>query len=182
MSAPPMNAFEPAPVTTTARSVSSALSFSTWRVKSSNKALPTTFNLRWLSTVRRATPRASRANRIMYAPSIVILKSAGGYRMPNARSGRLRHYLLAPLFIVVCSMGAGFLNSDSAVAATADDDVSQSMRSFTRIYDLVERNSADPVDADKAIYDGAIPGMLHTLDPHSNFFDPKAYAQMKEDQ
>jgi carboxyl-terminal processing protease len=102
--------------------------------------------------------------------------------MPNARSGRLRHYLLAPLFIVVCSIGAGFLNSDSAVAATADDDVSQSMRSFTRIYDLVERNSADPVDADKAIYDGAIPGMLHTLDPHSNFFDPKAYAQMKEDQ
>ena len=36
--------------------------------------------------------------------------------------------------------------------------------------------------ADKAIYDGAIPGMLHVLDPHSNFYDPKAYAQMREDQ
>ena len=24
--------------------------------------------------------------------------------------------------------------------------------------------------------------MLHTLDPHSNFYDPKAYAQMREDQ
>src|SRR6185312_13384674 len=35
---------------------------------------------------------------------------------------------------------------------------------------------------DKAIYDGAIPGMLHVLDPHSNFYDPKAYAQMREDQ
>jgi carboxyl-terminal processing protease len=35
---------------------------------------------------------------------------------------------------------------------------------------------------DKAIYDGAIPGMLHVLDPHSNFYDPKAYAQMREEQ
>ncbi len=33
-----------------------------------------------------------------------------------------------------------------------------------------------------AIYDGAIPGMLRVLDPHSNFYDPKAYARMREDQ
>ena len=37
----------------------------------------------------------------------------------------------------------------------------------------VEQNYADPVNPDKAIYNGAIPGMLHVLDPHSNFFDPK---------
>ena len=36
--------------------------------------------------------------------------------------------------------------------------------------------------ADKAIYDGAIPGALQTLDPHSHYYDPKAYAQMREDQ
>ena len=29
------------------------------------------------------------------------------------------------------------------------------------------------MNPDKAIYNGAIPGMLHVLDPHSNFFDPK---------
>jgi carboxyl-terminal processing protease len=46
----------------------------------------------------------------------------------------------------------------------------------------VEANYADPVDADKAIYDGAIPGMLHSLDPHSNFLDPQAYAQFRENQ
>lgn len=102
--------------------------------------------------------------------------------MPGPNSGRIRNYLFAPVVIVLCSIGAGFINSDNAAAATPDDDVSQSMRSFTKIYDLVERNFADPVVADKAIYDGAIPGMLHTLDPHSNFFDPKAYAQMREDQ
>jgi carboxyl-terminal processing protease len=46
----------------------------------------------------------------------------------------------------------------------------------------VEANYADPVDADKSIYDGAIPGMLHSLDPHSNFLDPQAYAAFRESQ
>ena len=47
---------------------------------------------------------------------------------------------------------------------------------------MVQRNYADPVDTDKVIYDGAIPGMLHVLDPHSNFFDPKQYALFREEQ
>jgi carboxyl-terminal processing protease len=53
------------------------------------------------------------------------------------------------------------------------------------VYSIVESNYADKLNgdkADKAIYDGAIPGMLHVLDPHSNFYDPKAFAQMREDQ
>ena len=41
---------------------------------------------------------------------------------------------------------------------------------------MVEQNYAEPVSPDKAIYNGAIPGMLRVLDPHSNFFDPKSYA------
>src|SRR6202021_1565068 len=47
------------------------------------------------------------------------------------------------------------------------------------------QNYAEPINGDKAdtaIYDGAIPGMLRVLDPHSNFYDPKAYAKMREDQ
>jgi len=56
------------------------------------------------------------------------------------------------------------------------------MQEFTRVYSTVEQNFADPVSADKAIYKGAIPGMLRTLDPHSNFFDPKDFEGMREDQ
>src|SRR6185369_7712564 len=37
------------------------------------------------------------------------------------------------------------------------------------------------VDSDKAVY-GAIDGMLRTLDPHSKFFDPKAFNSLREDQ
>ncbi len=38
------------------------------------------------------------------------------------------------------------------------------------------------MNPDKAIYNGAIPGMLHVLDPHSNFFDPKSYSALREEQ
>jgi carboxyl-terminal processing protease len=69
-----------------------------------------------------------------------------------------------------------------ASASSSDADIRDSLKQFTDVYSIVEQNYAEPVNPDKAIYDGAIPGMLHVLDPHSNFFDPKAYGLLKEDQ
>ncbi len=39
-----------------------------------------------------------------------------------------------------------------------------------------------PVDTDRAIYQGAIPGMLRVLDPHSNFYDSRQFNLLREDQ
>jgi carboxyl-terminal processing protease len=39
----------------------------------------------------------------------------------------------------------------------------------------------DKVESDRVVY-SAIRGMLSTLDPHSSFFDPREYAQMRERQ
>jgi carboxyl-terminal processing protease len=47
---------------------------------------------------------------------------------------------------------------------------------------LAEENAADKVDPDKAIFKGAVPGMLRTLDPHSSFFDVKDFANLREEQ
>src|SRR5271169_3064023 len=52
---------------------------------------------------------------------------------------------------------------------------------ISAILGLVEENYAGDVDPDKAVY-GAIDGMLRTLDPHSKFFDPKAFTSLREDQ
>jgi len=52
--------------------------------------------------------------------------------------------------------------------------VSQSLKTFTQMYSVVEQNFADPVKSETAFYQGAIPGMLNTLDPHSHFFIPKS--------
>jgi carboxyl-terminal processing protease len=70
----------------------------------------------------------------------------------------------------------------SASAASSEDDTHAAVDSFTKVYALVEQNFADPVTGDKAIYKGAIPGMLRTLDPHSNFFDPRDFQLLREDQ
>ena len=66
--------------------------------------------------------------------------------------------------------------------AQSEADVNAGIKKFTQIYEAVESNFADKVDTDQVVFKGAIPGMLRTLDPHSNFFDPKAYALLREGQ
>ncbi|HEY2498918.1 MAG TPA: S41 family peptidase [Candidatus Angelobacter sp.] len=101
--------------------------------------------------------------------------------------GTSRSLFFVLLVIITC----GFLGSaafsqrggDASYAAGAsDNDVRDGLRQFSEIYSLVEQNYAEPVNPDKAIYNGAIPGMLHVLDPHSNFFDPKSYSALREEQ
>jgi carboxyl-terminal processing protease len=100
-----------------------------------------------------------------------------------ARSSR-RTLFLAVFVLITCGfLGIVFGQKiNPAAAPGGDSDVRDSLRQFTDVYSLVEQNYAEPVNADKAIYNGAIPGMLHVLDPHSNFFDPKSYALLREDQ
>ena len=90
------------------------------------------------------------------------------------------------LFLTSCAVLGSFISRKVAAQSASDEStLRDSFHSFTNVYAIVEANYAERLDADKtdkAIYDGAIPGMLHTLDPHSNFFDPKAFAQMREDQ
>src|SRR5512140_542246 len=100
--------------------------------------------------------------------------------------GTSRSLFFVLLIIVTC----GFLGSaafsqrgnSSYPAGASDNDVRDSLHQFSEVYDLVEKNYAEPLNADKAIYNGAIPGMLRTLDPHSNFFDPKSYSLLREEQ
>ena len=86
-------------------------------------------------------------------------------------------------FLALCGfLGMVFAQKNPATAHDGDSDVSDSLKQFADVYNIVEENYAEPVNPDKAIYNGAIPGMLHVLDPHSNFFDPKSYSLLREDQ
>jgi carboxyl-terminal processing protease len=92
----------------------------------------------------------------------------------------------ATIFLTACGF-AGSLAGGRVAAQSASDEsqLRDSMKQFTDVYALVEANYANKLNqdqVDKAIYDGAIPGMLHVLDPHSNFYDPKSYAEMREEQ
>jgi carboxyl-terminal processing protease len=90
------------------------------------------------------------------------------------------------VFFAVCAVAGTFLQRRVGAQSSQDESqIRDSLKSFTDVYAIVEQNYAEPIQGDKAdvaIYDGAIPGMLRVLDPHSNFYDPKAYAKMREDQ
>jgi carboxyl-terminal processing protease len=99
--------------------------------------------------------------------------------------GTRRSLFFVLLVIVLCGfLGAGFSQRGSSpyMTGASDSDVRDSLHQFSEIYNLIEQNYAEPVNPDKAIYNGAIPGMLHVLDPHSNFFDPKSYSLLREEQ
>src|ERR1700733_13046979 len=92
----------------------------------------------------------------------------------------------ASLFLATCAILGAVINQKVAAQSASDEStLRDSLHSFTNVYSLVEQNYAEPMNTDKtdkAIYDGAIPGMLHVLDPHSNFYDPKSYSQMRWEQ
>src|SRR5271170_614366 len=98
----------------------------------------------------------------------------------------VRSVLFVAFFIVLCSVLGGIFGPGvtgvSAASSGPEEDLKTNIKSFTKVYELVENNFADKVTSDKGIYKGAIPGMLRTLDPHSNFFDPKDFQSLRDDQ
>ena len=98
--------------------------------------------------------------------------------MQSERRGAV---LVLGVLILSAALGGIYGPSVRATAAGAND-LQESVRNFTRVLALVQQNYAEPVDSDHAIYQGAIPGMLRVLDPHSNFFDPRQFSLLREEQ
>ena len=65
-------------------------------------------------------------------------------------------------------------------APPSTEGLDSALKRFTELISIVETQAADPVNTQQAIYQGAIPGMLRTLDPHSIFFDPDQNEQLKQ--
>jgi carboxyl-terminal processing protease len=101
-----------------------------------------------------------------------------------ARSSRRSTVLVLSVILTCGCLGLLFGQrlTSTASSPASDDEVRNSLRTFSDVYRVVQENYAGKVDPDKTIYDGAIPGMLRVLDPHSNFFDPKSYAALREEQ
>jgi carboxyl-terminal processing protease len=100
----------------------------------------------------------------------------------EANGSANRGVAILAVVLGISALLGGLYGPNHVATAAGSNDLQQSVRSFTSVLSVVGRNYADPVDVDKAIYDGAIPGMLRVLDPHSNFFDPRQYALFREEQ
>ncbi len=90
---------------------------------------------------------------------------------------------LGCLFAAACALAVALGGAGALAAPRSDgDQLDASIRKFAQALHIIEANYAGEVDADKAIYHGAIPQMLRVLDPHSSFFDPEAFQQLRDDQ
>ncbi|MBS2023067.1 MAG: S41 family peptidase [Deltaproteobacteria bacterium] len=93
---------------------------------------------------------------------------------PDRRAVRSRARLLAilalPALCLLCA-AAAFATKDPAGPYKKLDV-------FSHVLSLIENNYVEPVDESRLIY-GAIDGMVRTLDPHTNFMDPRSYAGLK---
>jgi carboxyl-terminal processing protease len=89
-----------------------------------------------------------------------------------------RFFPAAVLAVVLCALAGGLFGSS---VLARQDEVTQQYRVFTSALAAVDREYVEDVPSERLVY-GAIEGMLKTLDPHSSFFDPRQYAQMRERQ
>lgn len=90
------------------------------------------------------------------------------------------------VFFTLCGLAGVFVSRKVGAQSSADESTfRECLKQFASVYQVVARNYAEPLTGSKpddVIYDGAIPEMLRTLDPHSSFYDPKAFARMQEDE
>jgi carboxyl-terminal processing protease len=93
----------------------------------------------------------------------------------------MRRYRPVPVvvFAILVSALVGGLFGRSALAT--DDRIPEHYRAFTAALNAIETSYVDKVDSE-ALVTSSIRGMLGTLDPHSSYFTPREYAQMRERQ
>ncbi len=91
---------------------------------------------------------------------------------------RYRSLSAAVFAIVFCALVGGFYGRS---ALAIEDQIPDQYKVFTAALNAIDASYVGTVESDRLVY-GAIAGMLQTLDPHSNFMDPRTYAQMRERQ
>src|SRR5262245_44843780 len=102
-------------------------------------------------------------------------------RKLSARMAIMRRYrpVTAVVFAIVVSALVGGLFGRNALAT--DDRIPEHYRAFTAALNAIETSYVDKVDSEQLVT-SSIRGMLATLDPHSSYFTPREYAQMRERQ
>ena len=68
---------------------------------------------------------------------------------------------------------------DSRVSAI-DRSTYKSLKTFSEVLDMVEKNYVEPVETDKLLQ-GAINGMIKSLDPHSSFMTAEMFKELEMD-
>ena len=100
-------------------------------------------------------------------------------KMTGPRGFRIGR-VLAGLGVFTAGLCAGAAGVSWAQATPTSASPYANLAIFARALSHIEASHVEPPDQDRLIY-GAIEGMVHALDPHSEFLDPEEYAILTSD-
>lgn len=81
------------------------------------------------------------------------------------------------LFLII-----GFLSGTSVadISQTEKEKTYKQLEIFSNVLSILQENYVEEIDAQKAL-DGAIQGMLFTLDPHSSYLTPEEFQELQDE-
>src|SRR5580704_15392595 len=85
-------------------------------------------------------------------------------------------------FCLLCFLPALPAQNVDAQKEDPVQSTAEPLKQMIDVFATVEEQAASPIDPDAAFFQGAIPSMLRTLDPHSSFFDPEQFQQLQDMQ
>jgi carboxyl-terminal processing protease len=91
--------------------------------------------------------------------------------------------LIAAFLVIALSAVVGGFYADPSLPAKPSDEMADNpaVRDFVKAIQYIEDNYAVTPDRER-LTRGAVLGMLHSLDPHSNFFDRREFSEMQDEQ
>ena len=91
-----------------------------------------------------------------------------------------KRVLVIWLFIFIVASAGIFIGRWSVTSVSAEGEGYEELRTFTEVMSMVKKYYVEEVKT-KDLVNGAIKGMLTSLDPHSSFMTPDAYKEMQVD-
>ncbi|RMG42410.1 MAG: S41 family peptidase [Candidatus Dadabacteria bacterium] len=98
--------------------------------------------------------------------------------MLSKLTGRERVWIALTLILAVCLFFGGRSLPVGLAKTSTKDDLYDQLKIFTDVMAIVQRDYVTPV-SNKKLIEGAIKGMLQTLDPHSGYLDPDFYQDLQ---
>ncbi len=91
----------------------------------------------------------------------------------------LKRYLLSFIFLVVVSLF--FSYSSSAEISQADKEATyKQLEIFSNILSILQENYVEEINTKEAL-NGAIRGLLYSLDPHSSYLTPESFKDLQDE-
>lgn len=84
---------------------------------------------------------------------------------------------LSFLFLITCLIPICF-HADSQVSAALDRNIYKDLKTFNEVLDIVQKNYVEDIESKKLI-EGAINGVMKSLDPHSTYMTADMYKELE---